>query len=261
MDPASVCAFTHKLLAASSVPPSPSLLSVCPIWISDMADAVDEYEAAHAPPQSKAPMPAVYHDEVPTEPATSPRSQVVEVPVHPTYIEELRLPSREYGPHPEPERFVTRWVSRDGYTQEEWEAYFRKHRQAWSNHDMENERQQAEAAEHEAHQRSIQEWEARVKAQELDNPAIPCGPTPAGTSSMRALPDVHEALRQNDPRMASYSSQPSRRLRLLLVEQGQQLSILMQSLHGLVRQFNLRHLQHSDQLKLKASIFHWQLHR
>ena len=150
-------------------------------------------------------MPTVYHDEVPTEPATSPRSQVVEVPVHPRYIEELRLPSREFGPHPEPERFVTRWVSRDGYTQEEWEAYFRKHRQAWSNDDMERERQQAEAAEYEAHQRSIQEWEARVQAAELDNPAIPCGPPPAGTSSMRALPDVHEALRQNDPKMASYS--------------------------------------------------------
>ena len=117
----------------------------------------------------------------------------------------LRLPSREYGPHPEPEKFVTRWVSRDGYTQEEWDAYLRKHRQAWSNKDMENERRQAEAAEYEAHQRSIQEWEARVKARELDNPAIPCGPTPAGTSSMRALPDVHAALRQNDPKMASYS--------------------------------------------------------
>ena len=174
-------------------------------WITDMADAVDEYEAAQAPPQSKASMPAVYHEEVPTEPATSPRSQVTEVPVLPTYIEELRLPSREYGPHPEPGRFVTRWASRGGYTQEEWEAYFRKHRQAWSNHDMEKERQQAEAAEYEAHLRSIQEWEAKVKARELDNAALPCGPTPDGTSSMRALPDVHEALRQNDPKMTSYS--------------------------------------------------------
>ena len=117
----------------------------------------------------------------------------------------IRLPSREYGPHPEPERFVTRWISRDGYTQEEWEEYSRKYRQSFNNHDVETERRQAEAAEYEAHQRSIQEWEARVKAQELDNPAIPCGPTPAGTSSMRALPDVHAALRQNDPKMASFS--------------------------------------------------------
>ena len=158
-----------------------------------MADAVDAHEAAQASPQSKASMPGVYQDDAPTEPATSPR--VIEVPV----------PSREYGPHEEPERFVTKWVSRDGYTQEEWDVYFRKHRQAWSNHDMEKERRKAEAAEYEAHQRSIQEWEARVKASELDNPAIPCGPTPAGTSSMRALPDVHAALRQNDPKMASYS--------------------------------------------------------
>ena len=70
---------------------------------------------------------------------------------------------------------------------------------------MERDRQQAEAAEYQAHQRSIKEWEARVKAQDLDNPAIPCGPTPEGTSSMRALPNVHAALRQNDPKMASFS--------------------------------------------------------
>ena len=141
---------------------------------------LEEYEAAQAPPQSKASMPTVYHDEVPTEPATSPRSQVVEVPVHPTYIEELRLPSREFGPHPEPEKFATRWVSRDGYTQEEWEAYyFRKHRQAWSSNDMERERQQAEAAEYEAHQRSIQEWEARVVLKPL-------------TQSQQQGTDIHE---------------------------------------------------------------------
>ena len=176
-------------------------------WISQMANAVEEHEAAQVPPQSQVTSYArsTHQDEVPTEPATSPRSQVVEVPVHPRYIEELRLPSREYGPHPEPERFVTRWIVREGETQEEWDDYFRKFRQAWSNEDMERERQQAEAAEYEAHQRSIQEWEAKVKARELDNAALPCGPTPEGTSSMRALPNVHEALRQNDPKMTSYS--------------------------------------------------------
>ena len=167
-----------------------------------MADAVDAREAAQAPPQSKAPMPIICPEDAPTEPATSPR--VIEVPVQ-GYVEELRLPTREYGPQEEPERFVTRWVSRDGYTKEEWDEYFRKHRQAWSNHDMERERQQAEAAEYEAHQRSIQEWEARVRASDFHNPSIPCGPTPAGTSSMRALPEVHEVLRQSDPRMVSHS--------------------------------------------------------
>ena len=70
---------------------------------------------------------------------------------------------------------------------------------------MERERQRAQTAEHDAHQRSIQEWEAQVKARELDNAALPCGPPPAGTSSMRVLPNVHEALRQNDPKTTSYS--------------------------------------------------------
>ena len=185
-----VCAFTHELLAASSVPPSPPPSICMSNWISEMADAVEEHEAAQAPPQSKASMPGAYQDEVPTEPATSPRSQAHEVPVHPTYLEELRPPSREYGPQ------------RDRYTREEWEAYFCERRQAWSNKDTETDRRQAEAAEHEAHERSIKEWEARVKARDLDNPDIPCG---QGTSSMRALPNVHEALRQNDPRMASFS--------------------------------------------------------
>ena len=80
-------------------------------------------------------------------------------------------------------------------------AYLRSQRQADSEGDMERERQRAQTAEHDAHQRSIQEWEAQVKARELDNAALPCGPPPAGTSS----PDVHEALRQNDPKTTAYS--------------------------------------------------------
>ena len=72
-------------------------------------------------------------------------------------------------------------------------------------HDMETERRQAEAAEHEAHQRSIQEWEAKLQARELDNAALPSGPAPQGTSSMRVLPNVHDALRQNDPKTTSFS--------------------------------------------------------
>ena len=114
-----------------------------------MADAVEAHEAAPAPPQSKASMPGVCQDDAPTEPATSPR--VIEVPVQ-QYVEELRLPTREYGPHEEPERYVTRWINKQDYSPEEWEEYFRKHRQAWSNHDMERERREAAAAEHEAHQ-------------------------------------------------------------------------------------------------------------
>ena len=90
-------------------------------------------------------------------------------------------------------------------TQEAYEELTRKAAQSFNNRDMERERRQAEAAEYEAHLRSIQEWEARVKASELDNAAIPCGPTPEGTSSMRVLPNVHATLRQNDPKMASFS--------------------------------------------------------
>ena len=51
-------------------------------WISQMANAVEEHEAANAAPQSTASMPGADQDEVPTEPATSPRSQVVEVPLN-----------------------------------------------------------------------------------------------------------------------------------------------------------------------------------
>ena len=153
-----------------------------------MAEALDEHEAAPAPPQSKASTPGACHDDAPTEPATSPR--VMEVPVR-QYVEELRLPTREHGPHEEPEKFVTRWIYNDGsYAPEEWEAYSRKHRQAFANYDMERERRQAAAEEHEAHQRSIQEWEAKVQASNLDYEAIPRGPPPAGISSMRALPDT-----------------------------------------------------------------------
>ena len=121
-------------------------------WMSQMADAVDEFEAANAAPQ----------EEVPTEPATSPRTQIQEVPVRRDYVEELQLPSLEYGPRPEPERFATRYILNDGtMSQDAYDELTRKAAQSFNNRDMEIERQQAEAAEHEAHQRSIQEWEAR----------------------------------------------------------------------------------------------------
>ena len=77
----------------------------------------------------------------------------------PEYIEELRLPTQEYGPHEEPERYVTRWINKQDYTPDEWEGAFRKHRQAWSNNDMIKDQRQAAEAEHEAHERSIKEWE------------------------------------------------------------------------------------------------------
>ena len=211
-----------------------------------MADAVDMREAAPAPPQSKASMPEVCHGDAPTEPATSPR--VREVPVV-RCIEELRLPGLEHGPQPEPEKFASRWVVNDGsYTHGEWQEYLRKHRQTWSNRDMERERQQAEAAEYEAHQRSIQEWEAQVKAAELHHSAIPSGPAPDGISSMRALPQVHDVMHyvRMIQRCLHILSLSSRRLHHLWDVLDLRSSVLMQNLHGLVHQCNLHHLQHSD---------------
>ena len=91
-------------------------------------------------------------------------------------------------------------------TQEAHDASLRKAAQAFNNQDMERELDNAMAREHAAHERSVREWEARIAAQELkDHPDIARGPPPPGTSSMRALPDVHAALRQNDPSKATHS--------------------------------------------------------
>ena len=148
-----------------------------------MADAVDAREAAPAPPMSKASappsMPQVSIEYTPTEPATSPR--MMEVPVN------------------------------DGrWTQADFDALVRKAAQAFNNKDIDRLRQweieDAVQREKEAHERSIKEWEARFAAQELkDHHDIPPGPPPSGTSSMRVLPDVHAALRQNDPSRATHS--------------------------------------------------------
>ena len=173
-----------------------------------MADAVDAHEAAPAPPVSKASvpssMPPVSMEDTPTEPATSPRT--MEVPVQ-RWVEELRLPTSECGPREEPERFVTRWMVNDGrWTAEEFDALLRKARQEFNNRDMERDIEDAIQREKEAHERSIKEWEARIATQELkDHHDIPRGPPPAGSLSVRVLPDVHAALRQNDPSMATHS--------------------------------------------------------
>ena len=134
-----------------------------------MADAVDAHEAAQAPPTSKAScppsMPAVSIDDTPTEPATSPRTR--EVPF-PRYVEELRLPTREMGPHEEPERFATKRMVNDGsYTDEEFDALLRKARQAFNNRDMGLETEDAVRREREAYERSVKQWERRIAAREI----------------------------------------------------------------------------------------------
>ena len=64
-------------------------------WMNQMANAVDEAEAANALPQ----------EEVPTEPATSPRSQqMIEVPINDgrwTAEEYAQLPRMVYRPRPQ----------------------------------------------------------------------------------------------------------------------------------------------------------------
>ena len=195
-------------LALSRGSPTPSPSKSMSGWIAEMADACDAHDAVPAPPLSKASvpssMPPASIEDAPTEPATSPR--MMEVPV-PRYVEELRLPTREMGPREEPERFVTNWMVNDGrWTAEEFDALLRKARQAFNNQDMEREIEDAVQREKEAHDRSVKEWEARIAAQELkDRHDIPRGPPPPGPSSMRVLPNVHAALRQSDPSMATQS--------------------------------------------------------
>ena len=110
-----------------------------------MADLVDAADGAavptaqagdQAPPVSKA-SPAtprepqavpISVDDTPTEPATSPRCIDPEVQ---EWAVELQLPTREYGPHPEPEVYPCRCVMNDGqWTEEEHAAHLYKAGQA-----------------------------------------------------------------------------------------------------------------------------------
>ena len=179
--------------------------------MADMAELVDAAEeAAPAPPLTKASPPesmsTVSIEDVPTEPATSPR--MMEVPV-PQWPQEVQLPTGMIGPQEEPEQFPSKFILNDGrWTAEEHEELLRKAAQAWNYRDWSRERREAELREKEAHERSIQEWQAQVDSKGLkDHASIPRGPPPKETSSMRVLPNVHEALCQNDPSLAT-GSQP-----------------------------------------------------
>ena len=157
-------------------------------WMNEMANAVEEAEAANARAQ----------EEVPTEPAISPRDPVLEVPIN-----DGRWTSTEYAQ-------ILWYVANDLNARDQAILHKLLERQqvefrAQTRRDMENARQQAQAAEHEAHERSIREWDAQIQARGLDTPALPSGPPPQGISSQRVLPRVHEALRQNDPSVTSHS--------------------------------------------------------
>ena len=142
-------------------------------WMNEMANAVEEAEAANARAQ----------EEVPTEPATSPRPPMVEIPVN-----DGRWTSDEYAQ-------LLWYIANDLNERDQAILHVLLERQqvearAQTRHDMENARRQAEAAEHEAHERSIREWDAQLQARGLDAPALPRGPPPQGISSQRVLPRV-----------------------------------------------------------------------
>ena len=104
-------------------------------WMNHLANAVDEAEAANARAQ----------EEVPTEPAITPRSHPQDASGSPRWVEELQLPSLEDGPRPEPERFATPFILNDGsLPKEEYEELARKAAQAFNNREMERQRQQAQ---------------------------------------------------------------------------------------------------------------------
>ena len=88
----------------------------------------------------------------------------------------------QIGPREEPEKYPTSLIANDCGWAELWEK--------------------------EAHERSIQEWQAQIESRGFaSHPCIPSGPPPKKTSSMRVLPNVYDALRHNDPSMAP-GSQP-----------------------------------------------------
>ena len=103
-------------------------------WMAEMADVVDAAQVGAtappvtkaAPPRSTLPPPSI--DDVPTEPATSPR--MID-PQAEEWAVELQLPTREIGPCEEPERYATRFIVNDGqWTPEEHEGQLYKASQA-----------------------------------------------------------------------------------------------------------------------------------
>ena len=153
-------------------------------WMNDMANAVEEAEAANARAQ----------EEVPTEPALTPRdSTFSRFQDHhdgfnglPTVYAQILWDVAH-----EPQRFAKgfRLSTMALYLIGEDEQVGTKScTSIQTRRDMEKARQQAQAAEQEAHERSIREWDAQIQARGLDTPALPSGPPPQGISSQRVLP-------------------------------------------------------------------------
>ena len=93
-------------------------------------------------------------------------------------------------------------------TPEEHVEVLRKAAQAGSYYAWNREAREEAERQNQEYVRSMSEWKAEVESRGFkDHPSIPHGPPPKRTSSMRALPNVHDALRQNDPSKAP-ASQP-----------------------------------------------------
>ena len=161
-------------------------------WMAELAEAEDAATAAalqavqagdRAPPVSKASPPTVQEtqavpisvDDTPTEPATSPRR--VDPPVQGWPVE-VHLPTREYGPRPEPEIYPIPFVMSDGqWTQQEHEAHLHKAAHATFFHVWNREARGEAERQNREFVRNMAEWKDRVEGAGFKaNPSVPHGP-------------------------------------------------------------------------------------
>ena len=211
-------------------------------WVQQLAEVEDAATEA-AFQQGAQPMPQVPQeppirdeDEVPTEPATSPRQVDPQACEWPVQFQPVQ--SRACGPQPELERYPNPYVMNYGQlTPEQHEVDLHNAQQAVSAQARDRERQ--EEAERENRERECQreQWQAQMKAAGFLESSVPHGPPPKGISSARALPQVHQALRENDPTPQAPSTKPALPKKALQIqgEACQQGSIEQKSLQGLVR--------------------------
>ena len=155
-------------------------------------------------------------EEVPTEPATSPQNIDLAIQERPVFGVQQPPPPRaqrpDYGrPTEQYWRQGIPYVFNYGHLpQEEFQRELREARRA--NLDIQWDRQRREAAEQgwREHEEACQVWQDRmVAAGFMEVPKAPAGPPPVGISTEtqpRALPNVHQAFRANDPKAPS--SQP-----------------------------------------------------
>ena len=119
--------------------------------------------------------------------------------------------SHSYGPQEEPERYVNPYVMNYGHlTPEEHQRELDEARRATLPVRWERERREEAEREAKEHWEASQRWQAQVvSAGFISDPNVPVGLPPMGINTdprPRALPDVHQALRANNPKAPT--SQP-----------------------------------------------------